>query len=1820
MSADEDQVVALYDFDPSTVDWPFPTQGPLAIRVSQIIQIIHDDGGGWALGHLKGQPEARGYFPKNYTMGYQRYAAMMREFEVEGQSSRDVGPDRESRPEPTAAAGPGAGVGRLGMPGGGARPAVAAAGPAVPGGWAGTRGAESLAVVAARDPWGGSSSEATGSRMVRSMLPVPELSDDEMAARDDDILHAQREVERELATITDTSGMLAGGDLAASRCSTPATEGQTRPERDFVRSHVPMRLQGQYLRPVSDLANLVPRARKKAWDGRPAFNVDMRVRAATVRMAKYMRPSELRLALATAAKNGGRWTQMFKAGFNDIVNESFRSGNAPYILSEFYNGDAAVREKFQKIQNRDVNGILWFELQRRKDAIYYTNIDYVDVMMTHPHAWGFPDAMYQVSANPGEPVDPFHGWMSQKSVDLEKEIEDVDFLYTLRLRAFPERTFQALSLGKIPEWVDPFKVSHFDEAAEQDKARAAIDQGIDDKGKARKSKFQVDDRSMMSAGINTKQIYVKVGPDGVVPAPHRVLAPDVLDAKMIPFRIKGVSAMRIFMRSRGNPDNVKQSLITPKMVKDMAAQLGIRQLPSAYWYCLFALRYPLAPEWEAVVRDDTRWYLHMPSDKLQPIHPMIKRFREHLEDCLQNEFLWEFREPPVVKFKCAECGLPDSIVWCMQCTDYFCAPCFFEAHRTTRGKKHWPMPVPGSRYLTASESARLRDHLPLLNVGFSNRRRFLARDNQSDKNGSRQGDTWLFFHADTFQAALQQAPEKHWFLKRLKPPRLAPGVEGYYYNFANDVVADDASHILTKAHEQKALSILQKNMRGAITRRRIKKEAAAVRIIQGAKRMWDVRKVQGKNGGNAVILRRWYGKHKAKHDNLMLDYRIARVQACFAGYEVRRDFFEMLHNVRKFQANFRGLRARRKFMTMYMSGVAIQRYFRGRIYGRLPRKEMRQSAGKIQGLVRGVQRRELEKKWARSVAYIQAHVRGMLGRKRVKLMHRSGIMIQANWRRFQAQLTVKIILYDRLAQVRKRRLELVREKLEDSAALLIQRNFRRHHDYKRLVLVRREKFEADKRTSTLLVAMFAGAAALRHFVHPFFRHLPSDIQEVLTQIKASMQRTIGLVPVTGKLANEEIGRRGLRVAGKENLYYDQSGRDDIDLATHLLLSVSRHLLPQLPDEQFAPTVKWACYSMGHHAVALDRTAGCFPREVVPVGKDPTLPPHPGDSLSTFFDDVSTIKHHHDWLMSLPEESMPLLILHGLPERQRQIYLTAQVLVTMRQALDAPSISTDDHLRFQGLDAAAGSQLMEVLGCELDHRVPLDWPKMYGTVSALANQASVHVMEQKTDAKKKSKEDPVEEKDEKKKGKEVVDAVKGASKAKAKAAAVTRTVDKVKGKAAPKKAGDKLVSTIEEGGLSMTGTLDVGTALPELPVGGHLSHFNRHAALRIVQQLGYYMCDQDTALQAVLSHGATLAAAGGVRQSRYISVIDKLFEMADRAKHDHCSFVLSVVLFHMVLRALMLRVLYHRAAIAIQKRYRYLRSKGIKARTITPTIRIQRFWRGLCVALRLAKMDDAAEKIQNSYRAWRWNRRSSQLLKATLRIQRFWHSTVHRAWIRKCHDCAKTIQRFARGMLTRWVLDRIGRELVRNTQAELSNLLKRKSSMTESFYIARSAVVAGRGKVALHQHRQRNIEKHRMESLSTRNLTQRQMDKSRRLRMLGSIQPARDSVFEPMIFALLRLDSRGPARYGLNTRVQAQIADAKRKLTRYLPPRKKRVARFHVSSLRGRAALLARRLCKKAPRTQMREATETVHVLDDGLGMMEEPELQLWMRTQFAVKK
>ena len=41
-----------------------------------------------------------------------------------------------------------------------------------------------------------------------------------------------------------------------------------------------------------------------------------------------------------------------------------------------------------------------------------------------------------------------------------------------------------------------------------------------------------------------------------------------------------------------------------------------------------------------------------------------------------------------------------------------------------------------------------------------------------------------------------------------------------------------------------------------------------------------------------------------------------------------------------------------------------------------------------------------------------------------------------------------------------------------------------------------------------------------------------------------------------------------------------------------------------------------------------------------------------------------------------------------------------------------------------------SSSLQVLGAEIEHRLPLDWPNQHGTVAALAQQLGSHVMEVK----------------------------------------------------------------------------------------------------------------------------------------------------------------------------------------------------------------------------------------------------------------------------------------------------------------------------------------------------------------------------------------------------------------------------------------------------------------------------------------------------------
>merc|ERR1719379_530327 len=389
---------------------------------------------------------------------------------------------------------------------------------------------------------------------------------------------------------------------------------------------------------------------------------------------------------------------------------------------------------------------------------------------------------------------------------------------------------------------------------------------------------------------------------------------------------------------------------------------------------------------------------------------------------------------------------------------------------------------------------------------------------------------------------------------------------------------------------------------------------------------------------------------------------------------------------------------------------------------------MQSQAAYIQAISRGYLRRCHDIKMNAAARWIQAHVHGMTTRVRTRKQHTAALSIQKSWRRWQALLDVKILLYEKIDDIYCRRRLLISEKLKNKSVVLIQRNFRKFQAYQRCVALKIEKAEADNgRTTTTLVAMYSAAAHLRHFVHPFWRHLPLELQEALEHVKGSAQRAMAMVPIgSGKLGTEMIGKKSLRHTAADLVAPGALDDDRTpELVSQMLLSITRHLMSQMPAEHFGTTVNWASYAIAHQAVDLLKSP-MMTREEIVLGVE--VPPRKGEPLATLWEDKAMINHNHDRLTTVMNENIPLLFLRGIPDVCRITYVTAETLITVRQALDNPELSTEDHLAFQGVDNTVGAQLMDCISSDIDSRLPYDWPKQYGTIMALSVQTSRHVGE------------------------------------------------------------------------------------------------------------------------------------------------------------------------------------------------------------------------------------------------------------------------------------------------------------------------------------------------------------------------------------------------------------------------------------------------------------------------------------------------------------
>lgn len=163
---------------------------------------------------------------------------------------------------------------------------------------------------------------------------------------------------------------------------------------------------------------------------------------------------------------------------------------------------------------------------------------------------------------------------------------------------------------------------------------------------------------------------------------------------------------------------------------------------------------------------------------------------------------------------------------------------------------------------------------------------------------------------------------------------------------------------------------------------------------------------------------------------------------------------------------------------------------------------------------------------------------------------------------------------------------------------------------------------------------------------------------------------------------------------------------------------------------------------------------------------------------------------------------------------------------------------------------------------------------------------------------------------------------------------------------------------------------------------------------------------------------------------------------------------------------------------------------------------------------------------------------------------------------------------------RLVLNKEGRQIARDCQKEMNDLIRDRKNMSETEYISKTGALSGKLRGQLARHRDLALDMRKMPLFSVASTQAHQLDKAQRMAMKGSVQPMRISEFEPMVFALAKMEPKLPPRYGAQkSKVLNLTVEAKKELDRTLP-RKDTGVRAHAAAKRGRAAIIARRLAKK----------------------------------------
>ena len=953
-----------------------------------------------------------------------------------------------------------------------------------------------------------------------------------------------------------------------------------------------------------------------------------------VRSAATLQPVNMRRAFMASQNLPVRRQFQFQPGFNDKVNDCLRMNRDPCLLSVGYRENDLVRSLFfrQVTQNRDWIAVP--SLVRKIDDLFYVRVEFNDVLMFHPTAWGFPEADLNpvVVGVPGHERDPMHGWLSQDSRNTDSEMNEVTFAFRYIVHRIAPSIIEKIISGSLPDWLQGISDISADTGKIDEFIRAKSDQ----------ANWEV--KKLLRAGlIDEEDVYVKVSDLHNT----RLLEPDCLDSSTrLAFSVKGLNGLRsclaAYSRQHATP-------ISPSQVTVMAFQLGIENFFHFYWFALFALRYPLPKEWTSLVSsDNVRVYISLETGRSSHLHPLLNQLKDLLSDFEQSEILFDVRgsfTPP-----CDECGKPDAVLTCSQCTDMMCVGCFLRVHERRRAS-HWAIPVAGCRYLSEEEVHALEGCIPATNVGFCNRRRFLARFNQSDKTGPCQC-CWLHFDSDfAFDSVYSGQCEAR------RNPR-----GGFYYNFETHAISVSSEEFAGRAKlEQGCALLIQRWVRGYLSRKHQERKVAASIVVQKNVRMLIARKRFGKSRkDNAFNV--WYKIFKLRMQRDRFLRGVVLVQAKWRAIYGRGKFERIKTACIKIQAVWRGFLARRRDSEKKDAALKIQAVWRGWFYGQALISTMNRAACVIQARARGIAARHRMQVYKESSIRIQSVIRGYLARSGVETARKASTLIQTWWRRYVAIMSVKRELVGEIESSAKRYEEMIREKSMGFAAVEIQRIFKGHFQRKKF-----QKFlhlrNSSSRFVSSIVAFFVLALTQLHApFHCWIRYLPIELRDKLVSLKGVVQRAIV-----------------------------NSGEQ---VAEALLREIVSDALKTCGEVDEISCVYWISHNLCHLA---SKPHTCF--------KLKTLGELYSKKKESILDSLLKIENENYFVSALSSE----------PSAQAAV-LTSSLLITYREFLNQPRLRLESTLSFQGVDSSSAAQLLDIVGSEfgLSHDFPTNnWAASIG---------------------------------------------------------------------------------------------------------------------------------------------------------------------------------------------------------------------------------------------------------------------------------------------------------------------------------------------------------------------------------------------------------------------------------------------------------------------------------------------------------------------------